>query len=589
MKENKVKSKKQVIFDAHSYMWQITKSLHGRYFVHVTLIAIGQMLMIALAYSIGKGIDITIGTTESVVPIVLTIFAISAMRAVFAINEAVYHINKIAYDLDRAIELYTLGKLFQFSPGQASRENTGLKMDTLQKGSTAVAELITVLFSNIIPISIKISVSLVVLFYTNWIIGSIILVSICLFSIVSVKMNNYFADDFKRVRKIESVVETKYWEIIKHLKLVIVMAMQSKTHTSYGASKIEVQNAGAKVWSRYNIFVGYTRNLPFEHLMMGLIFFTIFVLVRKGDISVGDVAIVMSLISTIFSSINSIGTLQRQIMRHSINVLRLKDLVEQEPECADIPDAVEIVNPRGDIQFKNVSFSYEEGKAHAIKNVSFHIKSGETVAFVGHSGSGKSTIISLILRAHTPQQGEIIVDGLPLNSIAIDSWRRRIGVVSQQVMLWDDSLRNNVTYGSNREIDEPGFDKILRDSRIDEFRDRLGDKGADAVIGENGTQLSGGQSQRVAIARVLARDPRLVIFDEATSALDYKTESEVFEAMNSALEGRTGIIIAHRLGTVRHANRIIVIHKGEIVGEGSYEELSQKNEIFKELIRSEIK
>jgi ABC-type multidrug transport system fused ATPase/permease subunit len=587
MKEKK--SKKQLIFDAHSYMWQITKNMHGRYFVHVFLIAIGQMLAIALAYSIGKGIDITVGTTDSVVPIVLVILVISVMRAVFAITEATYHINKIAYDLDRTIELYTMSKLFRFSPGQASRENTGLKMDTLQKGSSAVAELMTILFTNIIPISIKTIVSLAILFYISWMIGSIILVSICLFSIVSVKVNNYYADEFRRVRKIESNVETKYWEIIKHLKLVIIMAMQSKTFNSYKDSKVEVQKEGSKVWSRYNIFVGYTRNLPFEHLMMGLIFLIIFVSVRKNDISVGDVAIVISLIGTVFSSINSIGTLQRQIMRHSINVLRLKDLVEQEPECVDIPDAVEIVNPIGDIRFADVSFSYEKGKTHALKNVSFHIRHGETVAFVGHSGSGKSTIISLILRAHTPQQGEIFVDDLPLNSVAIASWRSRIGVVSQQVMLWDDTLKENVLYGSNREIDESRLDEILRGSRIDEFYDRLGEKGRDSLIGENGTQLSGGQSQRVAIARVLARDPRLVIFDEATSALDYKTEAEVFQAMNRALEGRTGILVAHRLGTVKRANRIFVLHKGEIVGEGSYEELSKNNEHFKELIGSEIK
>ncbi len=585
------KSKKALIFEAHAYMWNVTSKLRGRYTVFVILIAISQLLSISLSYIVGKGIDVAVGTNTSMTltVVVATIFVISILKTVFSVNEATYHIRNIAYNLDLTVELYTLDKLLKFSPGQATRENTGFKMDTLQKGSAAVAELTTVLYSNIIPTTLRIIISIALLYSINWMVASVVLVSICLFSVVSVKLNNYFADDFRRARKLESDVETKYWEIVKHLKLVVVMAMQSKTFADYRDSKESVQKVGSKIWSKYNIVIGYSRNLPFENLMMGCIFFLVFALVRNGDITVGDVAVVMSLISVVFGSINTIGQLQRQVMRHSINVLRLKELVEQKPECSDIADSIELVNPKGDIKFDNVTFSYESAGTPVLKNVSFHIRRGETVAFVGHSGSGKSTIVSLILRGYIPQRGEISIDDLPLNTIHINSWRRRIGIVSQQTMLWDSSVKDNVLYGVDREIDNTRLDAILESACIHEFYDRLGEKGINTVVGENGVQLSGGQCQRISIARVLARDPSVVIFDEATSALDYETEAQVFTAMNSALEGRTGIIIAHRLGTVRRANRIIVLDKGEIVGEGSYEDLLVNNEHFKNLIGSQIK
>lgn len=475
------------------------------------------------------------------------------------------------------------------SPGQIVRENTGLKMDILQKGSSAVMELMNLLFEQIIPITVRIVISIALLFYVNWIIAACILISAMLFSIASFLVNARYMDDVKRVTRLDSDADTRFWEIVKNLKLVLNMAAQGKTKCSFTNKQTIAITEGKKVWVRYNITSGLVRNMLFHHLWSAPLLLLVFTLVRGGRISVGDIAIIISLIGNVYSCLNNLGSIQRKIVRSSINVMRLEEFIEQNPECADVDDAIVLENPRGEITFNNVSFAYEADKPHALKNVSFTISPGETVAFVGPSGSGKSTIVSLILRANEPQNGIIEVDGVPLGNIAISSWRRRIGAVSQQTMLWDDSVRENVQYGSDRDLSPDDLETIVKYARIDEFRDMLGEKGLDALIGENGLKLSGGQCQRINIARVLAGDPKLIIFDEATSALDYMTEAEVYAAMEQALRGRTGIIIAHRLGTVKKANRIIVLDKGKIVGQGTYDQLSRDNEFFKTLIGSEIR
>ncbi len=591
-KNEKVKkNRKELILSAQKYVWKITKQLHAKYFIYTGFLLTGQLLGIALSLIVGKGVDVITGkeTHFTISGIMWIIVGLSVTRCLNSIFEAMYNIKYIAYDVGGYIDRYMIDKLFNFSPGQTTKENTGLKMDTLQKGASAISELMNLLTGNIIPTIFQLIFTLSLLLYINWQVAGIVIISISCFIIVSIKVNNRYIESIRRVRKIESDMETKFWEIIKHLRLVIVMATQEKTRADYLRRQEKAFSEGKGVWSSYNMAAGLLRNLPFQYLVYGPLFFFVFYLAQKNAITIGDVAVIIAQIGAIYTNVNNVGTMQRQLLRHSVNVNRLKDLVEQEPECVDTEDAIELENLRGDIEFNNVTFTYGKGTLAAIEDISFKIKRGETIAFVGQSGSGKSTIASLLLRSHIPQSGEITVDGLPLNDIAINSFRKRVALVSQQIQLWDGSVRENIQYGVQSELDPEELDGVIQSARINEFFDRLGEKGLDAQIGDNGIQLSGGQCQRIAIARVLARDPALLILDEATSALDYKTEAEVFDAMSKALIGRTGILIAHRLGTVKNANRIIVLDKGKIVGEGSYKELIENNSHFQKLIGSEIK
>ena len=238
---------------------------------------------------------------------------------------------------------------------------------------------------------------------------------------------------------------------------------------------------------------------------------------------------------------------------------------------------------RGEIIFENVSFSYPRGREVALQDISLNIAAGETVAFVGESGAGKSTLVNLAIGFRQWTAGCVKLDGRDLRELDLRTYRRQIGVVPQTTILFNGTLRENVTYGLEKVSDDTLW-KIMADANLAEFV-RLLPKGLDTPLGESGAQLSGGQRQRLAIARALVRNPRLVILDEATSALDTESERLVQEALVRLTQGRTTLIVAHRFSTIRHAHRIIVLHRGHIVEQGTQEELISRQGQFYRLAR----
>jgi ATP-binding cassette subfamily B protein len=226
---------------------------------------------------------------------------------------------------------------------------------------------------------------------------------------------------------------------------------------------------------------------------------------------------------------------------------------------------------RGEIVFENVGFSYPRGREVALSEISLQIKPGETIAFVGESGAGKSTLVNLAIGFRQPTTGGVKLDGRDLRELDLRTYRRQIGVVPQTTLLFNGTLRENVTYGLEKVSDDVLW-KILADANLTDFVRSLPQE-LDTPLGESGTLLSGGQRQRLAIARALVRNPRLVILDEATSALDTESERLVQEALVRLTKGRTTLIVAHRFSTIRHAHRIVVLHGGRIVETGTQAEL----------------
>lgn len=254
--------------------------------------------------------------------------------------------------------------------------------------------------------------------------------------------------------------------------------------------------------------------------------------------------------------------------------------VENHEGRAAAPDPL-----RGEIIFENVGFNYPGGREVALQNISLKIAPGETVAFVGESGAGKSTLVNLAIGFRQPTTGGILLDGRDLRELDLRTYRRQIGVVPQTTLLFNGSLRENVTYGLEAVADETLW-KILAEANLAEFVRSLPQQ-LDTPLGESGTRLSGGQRQRLAIARALVRNPHLVILDEATSALDTESERLVQEALIRLTHGRTTLIVAHRFSTIRHARRVVVLHRGRIVEEGTHAELLAREGHFYRLARSQ--
>ncbi|KAF2875949.1 hypothetical protein BDV95DRAFT_484973 [Massariosphaeria phaeospora] len=296
--------------------------------------------------------------------------------------------------------------------------------------------------------------------------------------------------------------------------------------------------------------------------------------ITSGQQSVGKFATLITYMSQLQSPLTFFGTFYRMIQSAMINSERMLELFKERPTVVDSDKAVKLPSCEGDLRFNDVHFSYDNRKP-ALQGLDFHCPPGTTTAFVGESGGGKSTIFRLLYRFYNTMSGSIQVDGHDVEEVTIDSMRRHIGVVPQDTVLFNESLMYNLKYANPEATDEQVHEACRAASihdKIMAFPDKY-----DTKVGERGLRLSGGEKQRVAIARTILKNPRIIMLDEATAALDTETEQHIQDAFTSLSHGRTMLIIAHRLSTITHADQILVLHKGRVVERGTHEELLERN------------
>ncbi|WP_374633661.1 ABC transporter ATP-binding protein, partial [Paracoccus sp. (in: a-proteobacteria)] len=299
--------------------------------------------------------------------------------------------------------------------------------------------------------------------------------------------------------------------------------------------------------------------------------------VLAGDLTTGGFVGFLLLVGVFYRPLEKIAAVIETYPRGIAGFRRYQELMATEPEIADAPDAIDAPALRGDIRFENVSFAYDDHRP-ILRGIDLHIRAGETVAFVGPSGAGKTTLLALLPRFYDPSLGRITVDGLALADMRLNSLRRQIGLVSQDVFLFGGTLRENIAYG-RLDASEDQIRAAAAQAQLTSLIDTL-PEGLDTLVGERGVMLSGGQKQRVAIARAFLKNPPILILDEATSALDSQTEREIQTALDALAQGRTTLVIAHRLGTIRHADRIVVMDQGRIAELGSHAELIARDGIY---------
>lgn len=300
----------------------------------------------------------------------------------------------------------------------------------------------------------------------------------------------------------------------------------------------------------------------------------------RGQLTYGELVGFVLYVNVLFKPVDKISALMEMYPKGMAGFKRFTELLDSDPDVKDLKEAIDVPYLKGNIQFENVTFHYDQNQP-VLDGINLKVQAGETVAFVGPSGAGKSTICSLIPRFYDVDSGSITIDGIDVRNMTKKSLHSQIGIVQQDVFLFNGTLRENIAYGKLDASDEEII-AAAKQADIYDFIESL-PEGLDTAVGERGMKLSGGQKQRIAIARMFLKNPPILILDEATSALDTETERTIQKALDNLAENRTTLVIAHRLGTIRNADRIIVVTEDGIAEEGSHDELLEKGGIFAKL------
>ena len=490
----------------------------------------------------------------------------------------------------------SIAKYFGFSNGQHINEHSGVKQNIITSGFTSVQGQISMFVYHLFPAIANFFVSIIMLFTISTYIGFSYLVISILFFWAVYKFNTYLQPKLREVRDARNQTARTISELYRFVFLIKNEVAEKKSLEDLDDVQDAHQGAYRRTWIPGNNWLTLIRigTAGFRYLT---ILFAVWLLFN-GYITAGAIFLIFTWSQNFIMSIWMITEMQKQFITDKMNIEKYFELLEIESDIKEGENPIS-ENLTGDIEFRNVQFAYpvrkkshtesdEEIKSELVlKGISFKIKEGEKVAFVGESGSGKSTIANLVRRAFDPQSGQILINGYDLKDLELRSFLKKIGSVDQEVNLFDKSIRDNISYGTNKVLSDEELDKIAKLARIDSFYKKL-EHGWDTIVGERGAKVSGGEKQRIGIARALAKNPEILIFDEATSALDSVSEKVVQKSIDVSCKGKTSIVIAHRLSTVKNCDKIFVLKNGEIIGEGTHQELLQNCEYYAELIKNQL-
>ena len=464
-------------------------------------------------------------------------------------------------------------------------KHSGKFITNLGNDVNMIIALISTATLNLVKDSLTLLGLLSVMFYQNWRLSLIAIIMIPLASFAAKSLGKRIGKATDQQMKEAAVLTSYLIEIFKNHRLMKIF--QQESFEKKRANKVieTLKELNKK------ITVVYVRASPIMEaltgIMIAVLIFIAAKLAVKDELEVNNFFSFLAAMMLAYQPVRSLATLNITVQQGLAGARRVLPIIDRVHEISEKDNAKELTIKKGSINFKNVRFKYLEENAQILNSINLEMEGGKMTSLVGHSGAGKSTILNLIPRFFDCKHGDIFIDNQSIYDTTIYSLRKNISLVSQDTTLFDDSIKNNILYANPDASDDEVFE-AAKNSFANEFIDKLPKK-YDTVIGENGVRLSGGEKQRLSIARAILKKTPIILLDEATSSLDAETESKIQKAISFLTRGRTTIVIAHRLSTILNSDKIYVINKGEVAGEGKHEELLQNSKVYKNFYEKQIK
>lgn len=556
---------------ALKWIWHYVNPYKGRMFIGFFLVLLVALLNMVIPYLSGIIIDDVIikNDISLLIPIIIIMLAVTLVRSL-----GKYYFQMVFERLSQKVvfnireEMYSDLQKQDFSFYDSTR--TGDIMARMTGDVDMVRHFVAWVVYMVFENAAIFGLAIVLMFTINIKFTSILLMITPALAFFAYKLATEVRPTFDDIRNKFSKLNSVVQENISGNRVVKAFAKENYEIEKFLKENKEYKNSNlrsAGVWEIYlPIIETIAGVLPMLMILIGGI-----MVVRK-TLTIGELVIFNSLIFAINNPMRVSGWLINDIQKFFASADKIRNLMEKTPKVANGNDIVKFDRLRGDIEFKNVSFCYD--KECVLKNINFSVRTGETIGIIGPTGSGKSTLVNLICRFYDITEGEIIIDGNNIKLLDLEMLRGNIGIAMQDIFLFSDTIEGNICYGQPKAPME-SVKQAASVADADGFILNLPD-GYDTIVGERGVGLSGGQRQRISLARALLRNPSILILDDATSSLDMETERKIQENLKSYFNKRTTFIIAHRISSVKNADMILVLDKGEIIEQGKHEELLSK-------------
>ena len=575
--------------DLFPYIWPKGRNdIKSRIIIALIILILAKVLTVLVPYTYKWATDAIVGdnTAPHIIPIVfltpvMLIIAFGVGRILMVafnqLRDALF--VKVGQTAVRNLGKKSFHHLHSLSLSFHLNRRTGALNRITDRGVKGIESIIRLLILNTFPTVIEfVFVGFILLYEFDWRFLIVVFLTVITYTFFTVYYSSLRKIYRKQMNSSDEDANTKSLDALINYETVKHFNNEQIEEERFDEAMSGYEKASSKVLTslaflNFGQTAIFTIGLTICMLMSGIE-------VSKGNQTIGDFVLVNALLMQLSIPLNFFGFIYREISQGMIDLRSLFSVLKIEPEIKDKKNAIEMSFEKTDIEFKNVSFSYDN-KRNVLNKINFKIPSGSSLAIVGPTGAGKSTISRLLFRFYDVSSGSILVNGKDVRDITQVSLRKNIGVVPQDTVLFNDTIYYNLSYGKIN-ADEKEIWEIARRAKLSELIRTLPD-GMSTVVGERGLKLSGGEKQRVAIARTLLKNPPILILDEATSSLDTLTEKEIKVSLNNLAKKRTSIIIAHRLSTIVDADKILVFEKGKIIEQGTHIQLLKKKGLYADM------